>query len=353
MDTKLVSIIIPVYNVEAYLQRSFEALKQQTYSNIEFIIVEDHSTDNSFAICQKVAHEDHRFKVFRTPKNCGAGLARQFGIEHSRGEIIGFADGDDVMMPNFVEELLAVMERTNADIVCSQYYFWYENGKIVSPWAVTNEEFIVDSKEGIRRMVYYDHIGTELWNKLYRREIILSKPMFSCHYEDAFVLIDYFSVAKTICVYCMPLYYYFQRADSQMNLDYSPEKEFYHFKLASCQTLALRKLGYKDRSLSRKTLRSGIRLMKHCAILSGFKHRYHGSICEIESLARPLLKHLTKELRHYLRFPDKFEARLIVYVPSLYKVLYVFLIRMFNQKKIKQTLGRYTISSAKILNKNI
>lgn len=93
--------------------------------------------------------------------------------------------------------------------------------------------------------------------------------------------------------------------------------------------------------------------MKHCAILSVFKYRDQSSICDIESLARPVLNNLTTELRYYLRFSDKFEAWLIVRLPSLYKFLYVLVIRMFNQKEIKQTLGRYAKSSVKILNKNI
>lgn len=108
----LVSVIVPVYNVVGYLQRCVDSIRRQTYRNLEIILVDDGSTDNSGAMAEKFALEDKRIRVFHK-ENGGVSTARNLGIEKARGDFIGFVDSDDYIEPQMYERLLAVALQEN------------------------------------------------------------------------------------------------------------------------------------------------------------------------------------------------------------------------------------------------
>ena len=110
-----VSIIVPVYNVEKYLEKCLDSIVKQTYENIEIILVDDGSTDKSGTILDQYAEMDNRISVIHK-KNEGVSTARNTGIEAARGEYICFADADDYLMPDYVEYLLTLAVDKNADI---------------------------------------------------------------------------------------------------------------------------------------------------------------------------------------------------------------------------------------------
>ena len=128
---KLISIVIPVYNVEDFLERCLDSVSCQTYKETEVIIVNDGSTDSSPEIIERYVEEYPNFKSF-TIENSGQGGARNFGIEKANGEYIAFLDSDDYISPNCIELLAETAKRENSDIVVCSCYDVKEDGTIIS-----------------------------------------------------------------------------------------------------------------------------------------------------------------------------------------------------------------------------
>lgn len=107
-NVPLISIIVPIFNVEKYLQRCIESLRAQTFVNIDIILVDDGSSDRSLAICRESANEDERIRVFSKP-NGGVADARNFGISMANGELVSFVDPDDYVDPDYIEYLFELL----------------------------------------------------------------------------------------------------------------------------------------------------------------------------------------------------------------------------------------------------
>lgn len=212
-NNELVSIVLPVFNAEKYLYKCLKSLKEQSYTNLEIIMVDDCSTDGSADICRTFSDEDPRFRLIRMPVNSGAGEARRVGIEASTGSIIGFIDSDDWMNRNFVSILYGKMLSTNAEIAscqalhCNPYGSVFCNAPIDIDTSVTPKE----------ALIYLDGekvLFPVLWDKLYRREIILSGEIKSEECEDAYALVQYIESATKIAICSLPLYNYNKSANS-------------------------------------------------------------------------------------------------------------------------------------------
>ena len=117
-----VSVIVPIYNVERFIDKCLTSLKNQQLQNMEFICVDDGSTDESSRIIEKYAQEDKRFKVIYK-ENGGLVSARKAGIRQASGQYIGYVDGDDWVEPEMYQALYLTAERNQADLVSSGYYF--------------------------------------------------------------------------------------------------------------------------------------------------------------------------------------------------------------------------------------
>ena len=117
----MISVIVPVYNVEEYLEECLESIKNQTYSNIEVILVNDGSTDNSQAICERYCQQDPRFHLINQ-ENQGQSVARNNGVAASTGELITFVDSDDVVSAKYLENLYAYMTE-EIDLIECEYRF--------------------------------------------------------------------------------------------------------------------------------------------------------------------------------------------------------------------------------------
>ena len=118
--TGLVSVIVPVYNCERYLRRCIESIINQSYKNIEIILIDDGSTDNSGEICNAYALSDNRIRVIHT-ENSGPSAARNIGIKNSKGEFIFFVDADDFIKNNAINLLVEHYHRTKADIIIGDF----------------------------------------------------------------------------------------------------------------------------------------------------------------------------------------------------------------------------------------
>lgn len=164
-----VSVIIPVYNVEKYLEKCLESLKNQSLTDIEFICINDGSTDNSLAILNRYAAKDKRFTVI-SQENQGQGIARNKGLELARGEYIGFVDPDDWVEPNMFETLYNKAKEFNLDIAECNYTDYYEGSQPPSKWQtrfVTKKVFNWRNNKS-----YLFAHPVAVWNKLFKTELL-------------------------------------------------------------------------------------------------------------------------------------------------------------------------------------
>ena len=164
----MISIIIPVYNVEKYLRQCLESIIKQTYKNYEVLLINDGSTDRSGMICEEYEKRDKRFRVIQT-KNEGVSAARNLGIKNSKGEYIGFIDSDDWIEPEMFEDLLGRIEETQADISCCSY--WIERGNTQKTSIIS--EKIYTGTESLKAL-FNGEINSYLWCKLIKRDIMKS-----------------------------------------------------------------------------------------------------------------------------------------------------------------------------------
>lgn len=223
MEKEKISIIVPVYNVEQYLPRCIDSILNQSYQNLELILVDDGSPDNSGQICEDYAVLDKRIVVVHQ-KNGGASAARNHGLEIATGDLIGFVDSDDFIHPDMYRVLHQALVLDDADIAqCT--FVNVENSEMKAPGLIQPSE-IIDKMEALRRISYeYPLFYVVVWNKLYRRSIFeqIRFPL-SKMYEDEFVSLKLFFEAKKISVVNTPLYYYYQSPVSVMRGSFSPKK---------------------------------------------------------------------------------------------------------------------------------
>lgn len=130
---KMISIIVPVYNVEKYLEKCINSILGQTYENLELILINDGSNDGSEAICQKYINLDKRIK-FITQENYGVSVARNRGLEIARGSYLLFVDSDDWLERNACQVLVETINKFKVDVVIFEMQKHYESGKVESPY---------------------------------------------------------------------------------------------------------------------------------------------------------------------------------------------------------------------------
>lgn len=217
MEQPLVSIIVPVYNVEAYLPACLDSLRAQTYPDFEALLVNDGSTDASLALCQAAERADPRFRVFDKP-NSGVSDSRNLALDHAKGKYLQFLDSDDSLTPDATATFVAQAEATGADLVISHFY--RVAGERAVPRGHIREEAILTRREFAQHMVkapanfYYG----VLWNKLYRRSLVEShrlrfeREMSWC--EDFLFNLEYIKYARLIAAVPKPLYRYVKRPGS-------------------------------------------------------------------------------------------------------------------------------------------
>lgn len=170
MNEKLenkVSVIIPAYNAEKYIERSVKSVLSQTYTNLEIILVDDGATDSTGMICDELASKDSKIKVFHK-KNGGMSDARNFGINEASGDYICFLDADDTYHDTFVEKLLQEIISYNADIAVSGYVSCYEDGRKTDS-DVFDVITCLDRQQAERELIKGRYLSSHAWNKMYKR----------------------------------------------------------------------------------------------------------------------------------------------------------------------------------------
>lgn len=208
----LVSVIVPVYNVEQYLNRCVESILLQTYNNIEVILVDDGSTDKSGVMCDSFASSDARIRVIHK-KNGGLSSARNEGLKRATGDFIAFVDSDDYISSTMIEHLVRDMDDYNADISSIGYCMFDDSGKPNINKSDTTEVF--DKLSAIKLLFSKDKFCNFAWNKLYKKELFdnISFPV-GRKMEDLGTTYLLFDKCSVITYNASSEYFYYQREDS-------------------------------------------------------------------------------------------------------------------------------------------
>ena len=180
----LISVVIPVYNAEEFLDRSIKSVISQSYDNWELLLIDDGSKDNSRRICDCYAAKDKRIKVF-AKENGGSAAARNFGVQQSKGEFIFFLDADDLIEPNALELLLAEYEKNETDLVMANFSKLNPDGKIVKQNVSFHPDYgpfkgdkkilsVKESANFVRHFLKHpsNHLVSYCWARLYKSSII-------------------------------------------------------------------------------------------------------------------------------------------------------------------------------------
>lgn len=171
MDTTpLVSVIVPVYNVEKYLLECIDSIKNQSYKNIEVFLIDDGSTDSSGAICENISKTDTRFKTYHK-ENGGLSDARNYGIERANGKWLTFIDSDDFIASDYIEYLVNLAIQNNSKIVAGSHTIFYESGKRVYKGFEESSTSSFSQKEAINHILLDDGLDLSAWAKLYSSEL--------------------------------------------------------------------------------------------------------------------------------------------------------------------------------------
>ena len=209
----LISVIIPVYKVEKYLPKCIESVLNQTYRNLEIILVDDGSPDQCPVICDKFSRRDSRVKVIHK-KNGGLSSARNAGIDISKGDYLAFVDSDDYIAPNMYEFLYNLIIEKGADISICGRYVVYENGKTVIK-GKKNIRLVMDSEDAIRKMCSFCFFDASSCDKLYKKSMFSSiRFPVGKLCEDWYTMYKLFDHAEIIAYDSIPMYYYYQRESS-------------------------------------------------------------------------------------------------------------------------------------------
>lgn len=241
-NNPLISIIVPIYKVEKYLEKCVHTITSQTYKNLEIILVDDGSPDNCPVLCEALAKTDKRIKVIHKT-NGGLSDARNVGFEHSSGDFIAFIDSDDFININYIETLYNNLIKTNADMSICNYQDVYEDQEIDITEKSNSEVLVFDSTNKFEQLFGTHRVNfITAWGKLYKREIFdkIKYPIHKIH-EDEFVCHHILSLCNKVCFSDVKYYYYLQRQNSIMH-----QKKHANKNLDAFEALYDRFLFFKD-----------------------------------------------------------------------------------------------------------
>ena len=216
----MISVIVPVYNVEKYLERCLDSILNQTYSDLEIILVDDGSTDTSPEICDAYAKRDERIRTFHQ-KNGGLSAARNTGLDNARGDYIGFVDSDDQIVPTMYESLLVAMENEKADIAIGNFAYLDEQGRKAGE-SFPLKKAVYSGIQAMEQLLCDAVHFVSSCNKLYRKDIYknIRYPLGKLN-EDQFVIHRMLYESSRVVTISEPVYLYTIRSGSIMHRTFS------------------------------------------------------------------------------------------------------------------------------------
>lgn len=222
MNTPLITVIVPVYNVEKYLKKCIDSIINQTYPNLEIILVDDGATDNSGAICDMYAARDDRIVVLHK-ENGGLSDARNAALDIAKGEYITLVDSDDSVTTDYVEYMHMLLIQNEADISACELKKVYADTDELDVCQENAEQF--SGVDALEHLLYQKKVAPCAVCKLYKREIFeeIRYPK-GIHYEDLATIYKVLHKCEKVVLGKEQKYYYYQRFNSIMNDSFNPKK---------------------------------------------------------------------------------------------------------------------------------
>lgn len=221
-EKPLISVVLPIYNISGYLDKCMASVLNQTYSNLEIIMVDDGSTDECPAICDSYEEKDPRVVVYHK-SNGGLSDARNYGIERANGLYITCIDPDDNVDLDYIEYLHMLVRKYNTKMAICQHRVYYNNGSLKENGTTGDE--MIDTEKCIERMLYHDVIDTSAWAKLYHKELFLNvKYPKGKIFEDIATTYALMFQCKYIAVGYESKYNYIFHNDSIVTGKFKPNK---------------------------------------------------------------------------------------------------------------------------------
>ena len=221
MGTEKISVIVPVYNIAAYLDECVSSLAAQTHRDLEIMLIDDGSTDGSGELCDAWARRDERVKAIHKV-NGGAASARNAGLDQCTGDFVCFVDSDDVVEPEYVAHLMQALAESGADAAVCGFDFWSQDG--FKPQPAQSVQGVCSGEDYMFRFLH-DWSCSLLWNKIYSREVIGDLRMAEGHrIDDEYFTYQVCMNCRRVAVTDRCLYHYRMRASSAVQ-DVTARKE--------------------------------------------------------------------------------------------------------------------------------
>lgn len=215
-----ISVIVPVYKVEQYLNRCIRSIVDQTYKNLEIILVDDGSPDNCGAMCDLWAQKDPRIRVIHK-ENGGLSSARNAGIEAAVGSLISFVDSDDFLAPEVYSVLSDAIQQTGSDIAACRYEKFTDEAAIKAD-SDSGEYYCLNVETALKELIANGLVQQVVWNKLYRKAVIQDLPFeIGKQHEDEYWSYQVIGRSKQLVLCDHTGYFYYQRHESIMGTQYS------------------------------------------------------------------------------------------------------------------------------------
>lgn len=299
----LISVIVPVYQVENYLNQCIESIIEQTYTNLEIILIDDGSKDNCPQICDDWSIKDKRIKVIHK-KNGGLSDARNVGLDIAKGKYIAFIDSDDWVDSRYIELLYNSLIKSKADISACSIQKVYDADS-VAPYNLNPKLQLVTPKEAIKDILYDRRFKTVAWNKLYSKKILEGERFIVGRiHEDEFFSYKVFAKARKLVFVDASLYKYRQRSGSIMS---SPSLKHLDLLDAYLNRIKFLKKNYAD-------LASKDKLNFCIACISFYK-----DFLKSDSISKTIALNKIKDFRKKIKFDMK-ELNLFTYKEKIYVI---------------------------------
>lgn len=221
--TSLISVIVPIYNVEKYLSRCVDSIIKQSYKNLEIILVDDGSPDSCPQICDDYAKKDKRIIVIHK-ENGGLADARNAGMKAATGDFVSFIDSDDWIEPDMLSNMVSCAEKNDSDVVSGGVRWVLDDGNVLRE-EVSKTCITLNRSNAYKELLCDGLLKQHVWNKLYKHKLIYSIFFDKGKYhEDIFWSYKIFGKCKRVSVLSKCYYNYVQRSDSIMGVTYSEKR---------------------------------------------------------------------------------------------------------------------------------